>query len=94
MPKQSIFNESDPIYECFLCNKKLRYSSGKKAVVEIDSALEHSCNTGKTIATTNKLNVVSRVWKLGDSHLFKGGMALYPDLGAALHFLTPAHHHP
>jgi hypothetical protein len=82
MPKQSIFTESDPIYECFLCSKKLRYSIVQKAVVEIDSALEHSCKTGKTIATTNKQDVVSLAWKRGDSHLFKGDMAIYPDIGA------------
>lgn len=26
--------------------------------------------------------IVSPAWKLGDSHLFKGGMAIYPDIGA------------
>jgi hypothetical protein len=34
----------DPIYNCFLCGKKLRYSGYKKAIVEIGSDLEHMCN--------------------------------------------------
>jgi hypothetical protein len=45
----------DPIYDCFLCGKKLRYSGYKKAVVEIGSDLEHICNPPHTDNTTRKL---------------------------------------
>ena len=31
---------------------------------------------------SNIVGIVSPAWKLGDSHLFHGGMAIYPDIGA------------
>jgi len=33
--------------------------------------------------------IVSPAWKLGDSHLFHGGMAIYPDLGAVQVIVEP-----
>jgi hypothetical protein len=43
----------DPIYDCFLCGKKLRYSGFKKAIVEIGSDAEHICNA-PPISNTSK----------------------------------------
>lgn len=79
--KQLFLNE-DTNYSCSICSKSLRHSSKLRSVVETYNGIVHNCSgsTSKIITTTNK-DVVSLAWKLGDSHIFKGGMAIYPAIG-------------
>jgi hypothetical protein len=44
---EPIFSKEDPVYSCFLCSKRLRYSSKLKCVVATDTCEEHVCVNNK-----------------------------------------------